>query len=96
MLAALEEARFTTIALTPGADSEEIGAVVRRLGMDRRVALLVGAEGPGLSAEALSRAHARARIAMAEGVDSLNVAVAAGIAMHRLGPPARDEVDSRA
>ena len=48
------------------------------------VAVLVGAEGPGLSAAASGAADARARIRMAAGVDSLNVATAAAIAFHRL------------
>jgi len=96
MLEAFEEGGFTTMALTPRVDAEEIGEVARRLGEGRRVALLVGAEGPGLSEEALVGVRRRVRIGMAAGVDSLNVSVAAGIAMHRLGAPARDEVDSRA
>ena len=49
-----------------------------------RVAVLVGAEGPGLSPEALEAATFQARIPMAPGVDSLNVATAAAIALHRL------------
>jgi tRNA G18 (ribose-2'-O)-methylase SpoU len=47
---------------------------------------LVGAEGPGLSSEALARAAKSVRIAMAAGVDSLNVAVAAAIAFHHFAP----------
>ena len=47
-----------------------------------RVALLLGAEGPGLSAEALAAADLRVRIPMAPGVDSLNVATAAAVAFH--------------
>ena len=50
----------------------------------RRWALLVGAEGAGLSAAALAAADRRVRIAMAPGVDSLNVATAAAIALHHL------------
>jgi tRNA G18 (ribose-2'-O)-methylase SpoU len=49
-----------------------------------RVALLVGAEGPGLSAAALAAATGRVRIPMARRVDSLNVATAAAVALHRL------------
>jgi TrmH family RNA methyltransferase len=44
-----------------------------------RVALLIGGEGPGLSAELAARCDARATIPMAPGVESLNVAVAAGV-----------------
>ena len=46
--------------------------------------VLVGAEGPGLTPEALAAAHHRARIELAPGVDSLNVATAAAIALHHL------------
>jgi tRNA G18 (ribose-2'-O)-methylase SpoU len=49
------------------------------LGADR-VAWLLGAEGPGLSAEALAAADLVVRIPMAPGVDSLNIATAAAIA----------------
>jgi tRNA G18 (ribose-2'-O)-methylase SpoU len=52
---------------------------------DARVALLLGAEGPGLSAETLDAADVRAGIPMRGGVDSLNVGVAAGIAFWVLG-----------
>jgi tRNA G18 (ribose-2'-O)-methylase SpoU len=44
-----------------------------------RWALLLGAEGPGLSAEAMAEADALVRIPMASGVDSLNVATAAAV-----------------
>jgi tRNA G18 (ribose-2'-O)-methylase SpoU len=49
------------------------------------VALLVGAEGDGLSTEAMRRADLRVRIPIADGVDSLNVATAAAIAFHHVG-----------
>ena len=47
-------------------------------------ALLLGTEGEGVSAEALVRATHRVRIDMEPGVDSLNVSVAAAIALYRL------------
>ena len=47
-------------------------------------ALLLGAEGPGLSPGALRRADVRVRIPMAPGVDSLNVATAAALAFAHL------------
>ncbi|MFC4950379.1 TrmH family RNA methyltransferase [Pseudonocardia sp. GCM10023141] len=52
-----------------------------------RVALLLGAEGPGLTAEALAAADVRVRIPMASGVDSLNVATAAAVAFHEIVAP---------
>ena len=52
-------------------------------------AVLLGAEGPGLTPAAVAAADVVARIPMAPGVDSLNVAVAASIAFHVLGPRGR-------
>ena len=51
------------------------------------VALLVGAEGPGLSAGALAAADEVVTVPMAPGVDSLNVATAAAVAFDRLSGP---------
>jgi len=48
-----------------------------------RVALLLGAEGPGLPAAIMDRVPG-VRIPMAPGFDSLNVAVASGVALHHL------------
>jgi len=78
LLGALEG--FTTVAMTPGASER-----VEDVEVGERVALLLGAEGPGLRAETIARADVRARIAMRPGVDSLNVATAAAIALHRFG-----------
>lgn len=47
-----------------------------------RVALFVGGEGPGLSAAVASACDERVTIPMAAGVESLNVAVAAGILIY--------------
>lgn len=67
------------IALTPAADARAIDDVPRDLA---RAALLVGAEGDGLSAAALAAADVHVRIPMASTVDSLNVTVATSIALH--------------
>jgi tRNA G18 (ribose-2'-O)-methylase SpoU len=82
---ALDDVRaggFTVVALTPAADAVPID----RLDRPDRPAIVVGTESSGLSADALARADVRARIPMAPGVDSLNVAAAAAIAFHRLVP----------
>lgn len=81
-LDALHAADVTTVALTPKADVE-IRDLAPSLG-DRRVAVLVGAEGPGLTEATLSAATHRAAIRMRGDVDSLNVATAAAIALHHL------------
>jgi tRNA G18 (ribose-2'-O)-methylase SpoU len=74
---AMTVAGFEPIALTPSGD-EAIDALPRG-----RYGLLLGSEGPGLPEEILRRAR-RVRIPMRPGFDSLNVAVASGIALHRL------------
>ncbi|MGH9245572.1 MAG: TrmH family RNA methyltransferase [Acidimicrobiales bacterium] len=81
-LALVRSAGFELLALTPRREARPIDEVAG----DRpgRVALLLGAEGPGLSDEALGRADRLVRVRMAEGVDSLNVATAAAIAFYEL------------
>lgn len=79
VLGELRAAGVTTLALTPAADAEPLGRVVAD-GPDR-LALVLGAEGPGLSAAALAAVDRRVRIPMASGVDSVNVATAAAIAL---------------
>ncbi len=48
-----------------------------------RTAVLLGAEGPGLSAANIQRAHS-VQIAMSAGFDSLNVATTSGIVLHHI------------
>ncbi len=82
LLLGLRELKFQVLAFDPGEPGIEIRSVdASRLGA---TALLFGTEGPGLSAQALAAADRRVRIAMEEGVDSLNVAVSAGIALSLL------------
>jgi tRNA G18 (ribose-2'-O)-methylase SpoU len=69
---------FEVVALTPAPDAEPITALQRT----GRVALLLGAEGPGLTDDWLQGADRRIRIPLAPGVDSLNVATAAAVAFH--------------
>ena len=79
----LQDLGFEVLALTPAPEAEDLRAVEPK----RRQALLVGAEGPGLTDAALAAADRRVRIAMAPGVDSLNVATAAAVALHHLATP---------
>lgn len=74
-LAAVQAAGFTTVALSPSGDTD-----VRDVAGQDCVAWLLGAEGDGLSPRTLDAADVRARIPMAPGVDSLNVATAAAVA----------------
>ena len=80
----LQAAGFEPLALTP-AGATPLSA----LEPPAKTAVLLGTEGEGLPAAVI--AHARAvAIPMAAGVDSLNVAVTAGIVLHHLrgGPQA--------
>jgi tRNA G18 (ribose-2'-O)-methylase SpoU len=80
-LAPLRAAGHRLVALSPGP-----GAVpLDELEQADRMALLFGAEGPGLSDGTLAAADVVAGIPMRGGVDSLNVGVAAGIAFWVLG-----------
>ena len=74
---------FRVLALTPATDAVPLQDV-RVAGTDR-VALLLGSEGPGLSAEAQAGSTLRVRIPMSAGVDSLNVAAAAAVACWVVG-----------
>ncbi|MCS0636220.1 RNA methyltransferase [Streptomyces sp. LP05-1] len=79
-LNAVREAGFQLLALTPGAEAVAMDeAAPHRL---PKVALMLGAEGDGLSARALRAADTRVRIPMALGVDSLNVGAAAAVAFY--------------
>ncbi|GAA3666989.1 RNA methyltransferase [Nonomuraea antimicrobica] len=84
-LARLRDAGFQTLALTP----DQTVTPLDRVPPADRVALLLGAEGDGLSSHWLAEADLAVCIpmsaaAMATGVDSLNVVAAAAIACHGL------------
>ena len=72
------------MALTPDAGAVDIAEVAAA--RHDRLALLLGSEGAGLSPAVLAEADVRARIPLAAGVDSLNVAAAAAIAFYALRP----------
>jgi tRNA G18 (ribose-2'-O)-methylase SpoU len=78
----LRKLGFTLLAavLSPGATP------LPRLAPPARWALLLGAEGPGLSPGAVLRCHHSVTIPMAasNGVDSLNVATAAAVMLYGL------------
>jgi len=70
-------AGYRTVALTPAADAVDLREVDTRA--HPRTAVLLGAEGPGLTPQAQAAVDVRARISMRSGVDSLGVAAAAAI-----------------
>jgi len=79
---ALHEHGFTVAAFAP--DGEHTLASFAATPGVRRLALVFGAEGDGLSADARTIADMRVRIPIRHGMDSLNVAVASGIALAAL------------
>jgi tRNA G18 (ribose-2'-O)-methylase SpoU len=74
----LESAEFEALALSPRGEMR-----LADLERPERAAVLLGAEGPGLSDAMMARART-VSIPMAAGFDSLNVAVTAGIVLHHL------------
>jgi tRNA G18 (ribose-2'-O)-methylase SpoU len=82
-LEVVRAAGFRLLALTPAPGARPLDDI--EPDDDERVALLFGAEGPGLSDGTLAAADERVGIPMRRGVDSLNVGVAAGIACWVLG-----------
>lgn len=71
---------IAALALTPEAVSLREFA----LAAPERLALVLGAEGDGLTPEALAAADTIMQIPMAHGIDSLNVAATAALAMYAL------------
>jgi tRNA G18 (ribose-2'-O)-methylase SpoU len=83
-LGRLRDAGYTVLALTPRAEAVDISVLGTRRPRPARVALLLGTEGRGLSANALAAADLHVRIPMAPEMDSLNVATAGAVALHWL------------
>jgi tRNA G18 (ribose-2'-O)-methylase SpoU len=93
VLAALQFRGWLVVGLTPRPDQEplwEAGADARH----RRTALVFGHEGDGLTRAALGACNVLARIPMAPGVDSLNVAVSVGVALYELARTPYAETES--
>src|SRR5215210_9353915 len=78
-LAILRESGFTVAAMALAAEATDLGSFVGTL--PDRLALMFGAEGPGLSARSVLAADVVLRIPMTPAVDSLNVAAAAAVAL---------------
>jgi tRNA G18 (ribose-2'-O)-methylase SpoU len=86
-LKTLQQDGFRLLAMTPGSDAVPLPEAMTAV-REQRVAILVGAEGPGLSHAAMKASDLRVRIPMSRGTDSLNVATAAALAFYeraRLG-----------
>ena len=84
--AALGELRrlgFAVVAMTPAPGAASLRDLVPTVA-GRHVAIVLGHEGEGLTAEALAACEFHARIPISGDVDSLNVAVAAAIATYEI------------
>jgi tRNA G18 (ribose-2'-O)-methylase SpoU len=80
-LAALRAKGFRVLAMTPDPSAPALADAMATL-KDQRVAVLVGAEGPGLTETTMRASDVRVRIPMSRGTDSLNVATAAALAFY--------------
>ncbi len=80
-LVALREQGWLVAALT-GVGETPLDAFVGGVPPAARVAWVLGHAGDGLAAATCAAADARVRIPMAPGVDSINVASAAAVALH--------------
>ncbi len=78
----LVEARFHVAALALTEDAVDLRSFAATA--PERVALVLGTEGDGLTPEALAAADTVVQVPMRHGIDSLNVAAAAAVAMYAL------------
>ncbi len=85
VLERLAAAGYESWAMTPAADADDLWT----LDVPERLAVVLGAEGPGLSAATLAAATRRVRIPIDPAVDSLNVGHAAAITFAASGRPRR-------
>ena len=74
-LEVLHAAGFESWAMTPADDALDLW----QADVPERLAIVVGAEGPGLTAEAMTASTRRVRIPISSDVDSLNVGHAAAV-----------------
>ena len=91
-VSSLRSIGFTTVALaltdrSVNIDDPELAGI-------ERMAMILGTEGDGLASEVIEDADFTARIPMAHGVDSLNVAAASAVAFWQLRAPRTPCVDS--
>ena len=80
---------FRLLAMTPDPRADTLAVAMGGLA-GQKVAVLVGAEGPGLTETAMRASDVRVRIPMSRGTDSLNVATAAACAFYERGRTAME------
>jgi tRNA G18 (ribose-2'-O)-methylase SpoU len=77
----LRDNGFRLLAMTPDPSAHTVAEAMGDVA-DEKAAILVGAEGPGLTERAMRASDIRVRIPMSRGTDSLNVATAAALAFY--------------
>ena len=77
----LRDNGFRLLAMTPDPQVGTLSDVLGAIHADK-VAILVGAEGPGLTETVMRASDVRVRVPMSRGTDSLNVATAAALAFY--------------
>jgi tRNA G18 (ribose-2'-O)-methylase SpoU len=77
----LRQHGFRLMAMTPDPSAMALPEAMAEVGGER-LAVLVGAEGPGLTPAAMRASDLRVRVPMSRGTDSLNVATAAALAFY--------------
>ena len=82
-IAVLQKMGFRTAAMALREDSLPIDDP--RLGLEERLAIVLGSEGDGLAQSTIAACDYTVRIPMSHGVDSLNVAAASAVAFWQLG-----------
>lgn len=93
----LRQQGFRLLAMTPNPQAHTLADAMDGVAGEK-VAVLVGAEGPGLTETAMRASDVRVRIPMSRGTDSLNVATAAALAFYervRSAGVVRAEEDGR-
>jgi tRNA G18 (ribose-2'-O)-methylase SpoU len=85
-LAVLRDQGFTVAAMELTGDAVDLDDLAAR--NPARLALVLGTEGAGVSAETLAAVDLAVKIPMRAGADSLNVAAASAVAFWELRPRA--------
>jgi tRNA G18 (ribose-2'-O)-methylase SpoU len=80
-LQTLRDNRFRLLAMTPDPAARTLSDAMTETA-EQKVAILVGAEGPGLTERAMRASDMRVRVPMSRGTDSLNVATASALAFY--------------
>ncbi|MEV7023574.1 RNA methyltransferase [Kitasatospora sp. NPDC093558] len=84
-LTTVRDAGFTLLALTPAETAVDLPSLAPQ--HLPKTALMLGAEGDGLTPQAIRAADHPVRIPMAHGIDSLNVGAAAAVAFYAVTTP---------